>query len=351
MCIVFCRNIKHINQLLPLFNSENKVAISVHSNMSSLERQVNIDNFKNGTYKYILVRDLFNEGIDIPATNMIVFMRCTGSRTVWLQQLGRGLRKYDGKTELNVLDFVNSIQHVTEIQNLANDIQREAQDGNAIVLQEIDINIPPANFNSPITPHINEVLMNVIIERFEDFVGVNNGLLPKIDDLEFVLPELYDNENITNANLHLQENFKSKNFVCDKIADLFPDKSFYGITKEYFPHESEKNCSKDKQEIISIATRLSKKTDELPTYDEISEASKNGNLYGYKSDEVESIVNSDILKKEFINNKIYEQKKIFDKYSDVKTLNDLRELNENQIKEIKKVFNSKIVFFNKLNGY
>jgi len=65
-----------------------------------------------------LVRDLFNEGIDIPETNLLVFMRYTGSHTVWLQQLGRGLRKTPNKDYVHVLDFVGSLERLSEVQQL-----------------------------------------------------------------------------------------------------------------------------------------------------------------------------------------------------------------------------------------
>ena len=65
----------------------------VHSQMKADERRQNIRDFREGAYRYILVCDLFNEGIDIPETNLLIFMRYTGSSTVWLQQLGRGLKE------------------------------------------------------------------------------------------------------------------------------------------------------------------------------------------------------------------------------------------------------------------
>jgi len=111
--IVFCRSITHINYLIQFFPAGS--ATFVHSKMTDQQRWQNIRDFREGNYRYILVRDLFNEGIDIPETNLLVFMRYTGSHTVWLQQLGRGLRKTPNKDYVHVLDFVGSLERLNEV--------------------------------------------------------------------------------------------------------------------------------------------------------------------------------------------------------------------------------------------
>lgn len=120
--IVFCRNIRHLRHLLGFFHPG--TATSVHSRMQDGERRENIRQFREGDLKYILVCDLFNEGIDIPETNLLVFMRYTGSKTVWLQQLGRGLRKTNNKDCVHVLDFVGSLDRIKDVQQLAQAVVR-----------------------------------------------------------------------------------------------------------------------------------------------------------------------------------------------------------------------------------
>lgn len=115
--IIFCRSIRHMNHLIGFF--ELGTATLVHSKMTDQERRENIRNFREGEYKYILVCDLFNEGIDIPETNVLIFMRYTGSRTIWLQQLGRGLRKTPNKEYVHVLDFVGSLERLNEVKELS----------------------------------------------------------------------------------------------------------------------------------------------------------------------------------------------------------------------------------------
>ena len=61
---------------------------------------------EQGNIHYLFVKDIFNEGVDIPAVDTVLFLRPTESITIFQQQLGRGLRLAPGKTVLTVLDFV-----------------------------------------------------------------------------------------------------------------------------------------------------------------------------------------------------------------------------------------------------
>ena len=63
---------------------------------------------KNKEINYLFVVDMFNEGVDIPEVDTILFLRPTESLTVFIQQFGRGLRKAEGKTHVNILDFVGN---------------------------------------------------------------------------------------------------------------------------------------------------------------------------------------------------------------------------------------------------
>ena len=64
-----------------------------------------------GQLEYLVTVDIFNEGIDIPCVNQVVFLRNTASPIVYQQQLGRGLRKSPGKDYLVVIDFIGNFKH------------------------------------------------------------------------------------------------------------------------------------------------------------------------------------------------------------------------------------------------
>lgn len=114
--IIFCPSIKYINSVksVGLFND----AEVYHSNMSDFDREIIFRRFKLGRTKIILVVDLFNEGIDIPGANLVVFLRTTYSPTIFFQQLGRGLRKTPEKKYLRVLDFVGALSKIKKVINV-----------------------------------------------------------------------------------------------------------------------------------------------------------------------------------------------------------------------------------------
>ena len=80
----------------------------VYSKNTISEREKAVSLLENGELDYILTVDIFNEGVDIQCLNQIVMMRPTKSSIIFLQQLGRGLRKYPGKDYVTVLDFIGN---------------------------------------------------------------------------------------------------------------------------------------------------------------------------------------------------------------------------------------------------
>lgn len=104
--IGFCVNKKHAEYMAMYFNKRNIVSINLDSDSSSEERDTAKHKLIKGEIKFIFVVDLYNEGVDIPEVNTVMFLRPTESSTVFIQQLGRGLRISENKDVLTVLDFV-----------------------------------------------------------------------------------------------------------------------------------------------------------------------------------------------------------------------------------------------------
>lgn len=103
--VCFCCSIAHAEWMAAMFNCNGYKAASVTSKNSS-ELDDYSEQLAQGKINYLCVADILNEGIDIPEIDTVLFLRPTESLTIFLQQLGRGLRLADGKTELTVLDFV-----------------------------------------------------------------------------------------------------------------------------------------------------------------------------------------------------------------------------------------------------
>ena len=107
----FCSSRHHAEYMAKVFN-ENKVpAVAVYSGERgeySEERDIALAKLTSGELKVIFSVDMFNEGLDVPQIDMVMFLRPTQSPTIFLQQLGRGLRKAKDKKCLNVLDFIGN---------------------------------------------------------------------------------------------------------------------------------------------------------------------------------------------------------------------------------------------------
>jgi superfamily II DNA or RNA helicase/HKD family nuclease len=104
--VAFCATIAHAEFMAKRFGDAGLDAKALHSGMSHDDRKALVKKFRVGEQPIICTVDLFNEGIDIPEINTVLFLRPTESATVFIQQLGRGLRNHHDKGALTVLDFV-----------------------------------------------------------------------------------------------------------------------------------------------------------------------------------------------------------------------------------------------------
>ena len=104
--LCFCVNKRHADFMAEQLRLYGFNAQSLTSDTPTDERKQLATDLRDGTLHYLCVVDIFNEGIDIPEVDTVLFLRPTESLTIFLQQLGRGLRLSAGKTELTVLDFV-----------------------------------------------------------------------------------------------------------------------------------------------------------------------------------------------------------------------------------------------------
>lgn len=102
----FCVTVEHAEFMNEYFNDSNIPSMVLSSKTDKKERIYAKQRLNSGEIKFIFVVDLYNEGVDIPDVNTILFLRPTESLTVFLQQLGRGLRLAEGKECLTVLDFI-----------------------------------------------------------------------------------------------------------------------------------------------------------------------------------------------------------------------------------------------------
>jgi superfamily II DNA or RNA helicase len=119
--IVFCSRIEEMNRFARLIHDSRTIC-----GENSREDQISIVRaFSKGEFGTLLAVDVLNEGVDIPEVNMLVFLRNTESSVVFLQQLGRGLRKVHRKKHVWVLDFVNNVERFTFVYSFFTRLRAE----------------------------------------------------------------------------------------------------------------------------------------------------------------------------------------------------------------------------------
>ena len=133
----FCVSMEHAKYMSNCFNKSEIPSIYLTANSSDDDRKTAKDKLVSGNVKFIFVVDIYNEGVDIPEVNTVLFLRPTESLTVFLQQLGRGLRLSEGKECLTVLDFIGQANRSYNFEekfnallsNTGKSVQREIREG------------------------------------------------------------------------------------------------------------------------------------------------------------------------------------------------------------------------------
>lgn len=110
----FCVNVSHARFMAHHFNEAGVKAISITGETPDDERRAALTGLRDGKINVVFSVDLFNEGVDVPAVDTLLMLRPTESATVFMQQLGRGLRQSDGKSVCTVIDFIG--QHRKEFR-------------------------------------------------------------------------------------------------------------------------------------------------------------------------------------------------------------------------------------------
>ena len=106
--LAFCVTVSHADFMAEFFRSNGVAAAAVHSGPTSAPRAGSVEQLRAGELQVICTVDMFNEGLDVPEIDTVLMLRPTESPVVFLQQLGRGLRRSDGKDALTAIDFIGN---------------------------------------------------------------------------------------------------------------------------------------------------------------------------------------------------------------------------------------------------
>ena len=355
--IVFCRSITHINYLIQFFPAGS--ATFVHSKMTDQQRWQNIRDFREGNYHYILVRDLFNEGVDIPETNLLVFMRYTGSHTVWLQQLGRGLRKTPNKDYVHVLDFVGSLERLNEVHQLTKRV-------NAIPIDKDNWEAPPRDRKE--TVHNSSLEVNYsqsaaqVLQLIEE---LQYRLKSRMQAIEALQRYYEDYDKIPELN---EIGSVLTDISIDQIATHFD--SYFGYLEAALTGQYEQSLFGTL--CLEYAQNFYAQNHIIPSFRAISLANQYNGLLACSEPEVKFLLGSETELENYLLEKtdliqstqqaiaepieitlpintaateINEESLLIDKYLTViKTRQDLLNLSAEERTEIKRVFNSEFRF-------
>ena len=133
----FCVTVDHAEFMCRYFNEHGIPSMFLTGKSPDEERRSAKDSLVSGKVRFIFVVDIYNEGVDIPEINTVLFLRPTESLTIFLQQLGRGLRLAEDKECLTVLDFIGQANRkynfedkfAALLSNTTRSVTREIKDG------------------------------------------------------------------------------------------------------------------------------------------------------------------------------------------------------------------------------
>lgn len=195
--------------------------------------------FQRGEINYLFVVDIFNEGIDIPEIDTVLFLRPTESLTVFLQQLGRGLRLADNKDCLTVLDFVGNSRPEYDFEGKFRALVGKT---NSSIRKEIEDDFPHLPLGCAIV--LEKKAKDIILDNIINATSLNtNQLLNKISNYKYqtTLPLTLKNFSTFNhipiQTIYKKYNWKRLCALAKQIEDypILNEKEIYrAISKKWF---------------------------------------------------------------------------------------------------------------------
>ncbi len=215
-CIGFCASKDHALYMATKFNQAGLKAKSLTADNAAQREQI-LQEFKQRKITYLFVVDMFNEGVDIPEIDTLLFLRPTESLTIFLQQLGRGLRLYENKDVLTVLDFVG---HARDEYDFEHKFRALIGKTNNTLAHEIERDFPNLPLGSSIV--LEKMAKEYILENIRKATAINKRQL---------IQKIINFANHTDLPLNL------KNFLTIynlKLTDIYKNNTFSQLKAEAF---------------------------------------------------------------------------------------------------------------------
>ena len=175
----FCVSVAHARFMSDYFNAHGIPSMFLTGQSPDEERRSAKENLVSGAVRFIFVVDIYNEGVDIPEVNTVLFLRPTESLTIFLQQLGRGLRLAENKECLTVLDFIGQAnkkynfedKFAALLSNTTRSVTREIKEG--------FVSAPKGCYIQ-----LEKKAAKYILENIRASYGNTAGLISRIADFE-----------------------------------------------------------------------------------------------------------------------------------------------------------------------
>ena len=178
--LAFCVSVEHAKFMAEKFNEAGIAAEALSGQTSDKDRVITRTQFESGTIKIICVVDLYNEGVDIKQINTVLFLRPTESMTIFLQQLGRGLRLADGKDCLTVLDYVGQ---ANKKYNFEMKFKALLQVNNLGVKREIEADFPHIPRGCFVS--LERKAREIILSNIRNAVTEKMGIVDRLQSFEY----------------------------------------------------------------------------------------------------------------------------------------------------------------------
>lgn len=186
--LVFCSRQEEAHELAEMFTSANHPAVALTHQDNEIKRRNTVAELEAGKIEYIVTVDLFNEGVDIPSLNQIVMLRNTQSSIVFIQQLGRGLRKYPNKQFVTILDFIGNYKNNYLIPiALNNDTSRDKDRVRREIKIPDFIGLSTINFSQIASERILHSLDQIKLDSMRELRISYQDLKQKIGRVPFLL--------------------------------------------------------------------------------------------------------------------------------------------------------------------
>ena len=175
----FCVSIEHAKFMAEYFNAAGIPSISLVGESTEEERRTAKKRLVDGEIRFIFVVDIYNEGVDIPEVNTILFLRPTESLTIFLQQLGRGLRLSGGKECLTVLDFIGQANRKYNFEEKFQALLANTDHSVQYELKHGFISAPKGCYIQ-----LEKKAAKAILDNIKNSFGIKSGLVGRIATFE-----------------------------------------------------------------------------------------------------------------------------------------------------------------------